>query len=549
VPVPLRDGTVLVADVYAPAPPGRHPSILLRTPYGKRNFMNLGPTAAFDVLATVRAGFAVVIQDARGCGGSDGQARLFVQEAGDGEDSVAWVAAQPWCNGAVGLSGPSYLGVTVLQAALASPPALRALATAVTPAEYYESWTHQGGAFQLGFTLRWALDTAYFTVASQPERAGERPALEAAIADVANLYGTLPLRDLAALAPALAQLGEWLDHPERDAYWQATAVNERYDRIGVPGLHIAGWFDIFLKGSLENFSSLQAARGDQRLIVVPWGHQAPNEFMGELWFGRAANPGMVGLDREQIGFFREVLKGEPQPPRPPVRIFVMGANEWRDEEEWPLARAVPTPFYLRDGGRLTPEKPAGDSSVAFDYDPRDPVPTVGGNTLLPGNGFFQGPRDRRAVESRGDVLVYTSDVLEHDLEVTGPLLARLHVATSAPDTDFTVALVDLHPDGRAIGVADGILRLRYRDGFEEARLAEPGEVYEIEVDLVATSTVFLAGHRIRVEVSSSNFPRFDRNPNHGGVIADATEADLTVARQRVFHEAGQPSYLTLPVVP
>ncbi len=548
-PVPLRDGTVLVADVYSPVPVQRCPAILLRTPYGKRNFMNLGPTAAFDVLATVRAGYSVVIQDARGCVGSEGRTRLFGQEADDGEDTVAWVASQPWCNGDVGTSGPSYLGVTVLQAALRSPPALRAFAAAVTPSEYYESWTHQGGAFQLGFVLRWALDTAYITIASRPERADERPALEAAIADVARLYWTLPLRDLAGLAPALAELGEWLEHPERDDYWRATAVNERFDGIRVPGLHIAGWFDIFLKGSLENFTALQAARGDQRLIVVPWGHQAPNEFIGDVWFGRAANPGVVGLDREQIAFFDEQLKGGPVARRPPVRIFVMGANRWRDEQEWPLARAVPTRFYLRDGGGLTAAEPDNDSAAEYDYDPRDPVPTVGGNTLVLGNGFFQGPRDRRAVEARPDVLVYTSDPFEDDLEVTGPVLATLHVSTTAPDSDFTVALVDVHPDGRAIGLADGILRLRYRAGFAEAQLAEQGRVYRIEVDLVATSNVFLAGHRIRVEVSSSNFPRFDRNPNHGGVIADATETDFRVARQRIFHEPGRPSYLTLPVIP
>jgi hypothetical protein len=311
---------------------------------------------------------------------------------------------------------------------------------------------------------------------------------------------------------------------------------------------MAGWFDVFLKGSLENFASLQMSRGDQRLIVAPWGHQAPNEFMGDVWFGRNANPGVVGLDREQLAFFNEVLKGESRAPRAPVRIFVMGANEWRDEQEWPLARAVSTRFYLCQGAQLTREEPGSDDAAEYEYDPRDPVPTVGGNTLIPGNGFFQGPRDRRAAEVRHDVLVYTSEPLDQDLEVTGPLLATLHVATSALDTDFTVALVDVYPDGRAIGIADGILRLRYRNGFDEARLAEPGRTYRIDVDLVATSNVFLRDHRLRVEVSSSNFPRFDRNPNDGGVVADATEADFVVARQRIFHDAAHPSFVTLPVV-
>jgi putative CocE/NonD family hydrolase len=231
-----------------------------------------------------------------------------------------------------------------------------------------------------------------------------------------------------------------------------------------------------------------------------------------------------------------------------VRIFVMGANEWRDETEWPLARAVPTRLYLRANGALSREAPADEEPDEFSYDPRDPVPTVGGSTYLPGSGFFSGPRDRRTIEQRPDVLVYTSDPLQDDLEVIGPVKATLTVSTSAPDTDFTVALVDVHPDGRAMGVIDGILRLRYRQGLDRQVLAQPGQIYEIDVDLVATANVFRAGHLIRVEVSSSNFPRFDRNPNNGGVIAEATVMDLATARQRVFHDRRRASFITLPTV-
>jgi putative CocE/NonD family hydrolase len=223
----------------------------------------------------------------------------------------------------------------------------------------------------------------------------------------------------------------------------------------------------------------------------------------------------------------------------------MGVNRWRDEDSWPLRRAVATPFYLRTGGALSRAAPAEEPPDVYVYDPHDPCPSVGGASLLPNNG----PRDRRAVEARRDVLVYTSEPLSEDVEVTGPVVARLHVATSALDTDFTAALVDVHPDGRAIGVADGILRLRYRDGFERERLAEPSRVYEIEVDLVATSYVFLTGHRIGVDVSSSSFPRFDRNPNHGGMIAAASASDFVPATQHVFHDAARPSHVLLPVVP
>ena len=274
-----------------------------------------------------------------------------------------------------------------------------------------------------------------------------------------------------------------------------------------------------------------------------------SEVVGDLWFGRDAG----ALAASDIGsrikaFLAAAVRGEPS-DLPPVRIFVMGANRWRDEDAWPLARAVDTRFYLRAGGGLSREVPGEEACDRFRFDPDDPVPTVGGNTLFRDSGRFLGPRDRRRVHGRSDVLVYQSEPLEQDIEVTGSLKATLHVSTSARDTDFTVALLDVHPDGRAIGIADGILRLRYRDGLDRPVLATPGDVYEIEVDLVATSNVFKAGHRIGVEVSSSNFPRFDRNPNHGGVIAEAGRGDFVVAHQRVFHDADRPSWITLPIVP
>jgi putative CocE/NonD family hydrolase len=357
------------------------------------------------------------------------------------------------------------------------------------------------------------------------------------------------------IAP-LRSYAEWLAHPDRDEYWRAIAINERYSAVEVPTLQIAGWSDIFLKGSLENYIGLrrnaanERARANQRLIVSPWGHgAAPSEVVGDLWFGREAGTvGIAKLNRWVQGFVDGSLGSPPGLESPPVRIFVMGENRWRDEDDWPLARAVQTRFYLRSGGKLARTPPADDEPGVFVYDPARPVPTVGGNTLLPGGGFFMGPRDRRKVHERPDVLLYTSDVLGGDLEATGPLTVTLHVATSVRDTDFTAVLLDIYPDGRAIGIADGILRLRYRNGFSEQRLSVPDTIYKIEIDLVATSNVFKAGHRIGIEVSSSNFPRFDRNPNHGGVIAEATESDFVVATQHVFHDRARASFVTLPVV-
>jgi uncharacterized protein len=557
VPVPMADGVVLRADVFRPSGAARHPVLLVRTPYDKRAVSGFA-AIGLDPLAAVRRDYVVVVQDARGAFASDGNLRHFRDEADDGAASVAWAAAQEWSNGSVGMAGGSYVGATQLLASTKAPPALKAIAPVVTASEYYEGWTYQGGALQLGFALLWSVGMASADVARR-EQLGEdvsadREALESLAADPWAAYERLPLAALPRRVALLSNYGDWLAHPDRDEFWRETAINERYAAINVPALHVVGWHDIFLKGSLENYVGLRAhaaterARDNQRLIVAPWGHATPNEYSGDIWFGAAASPMALNLDEQHRVFFDAFLKGEPLPDQAPVRIFVMGANHWRDEDDWPLARAVETRFYLHAGGELSQVAPGDEPADEFSYDPRDPVRTIGGNTLIPGGGFFLGPRDRRAIAGRADVLTYTSDVLAKDVEVTGRLVARLHVATSARDTDFTVALNDVYPDGRVIGIADGILRLRYREGFETQRLVTPGEVYEIDVDLVATSNVFKAGHRIGVEVSSSNFPRFDRNPNHGGVIAEATESDFVVATQRVFHDSGRPSYITLPVV-
>jgi len=502
----------------------------------------------------------VVVQDVRGTGGSEGDLHPLRDEAEDGAVSVQWAASQEWSNGSVAMAGSSYYGATQLLAATRRPAALQGVMPGFTSADYYDNWTYRGGAFQLGTELMWAAGIAF---ADLPRRAArgddvsaEADALEAVVSDLPSAFAKLPLVELPRRIPALGFYGEWLAHPDRDEFWRAVAINERYGTIEVPALHTSGWNDIFLKGTLENYVGLRAgaaterARANQRLIVSPWGHGVPpGEIVGELWFGPAAGaPAMANLHTSGREFIEATLNGDGSLDSPPVRIFVMGANRWRDEDDWPLARAEHARFYLRSDGRLTREAPADDVPSTFVYDPADPVPTVGGNTLLPGGGRFMGPRDRRGVRDRLDMLLYATEVLQQDLEVTGPLKATLHVATSARDTDFTAALVDIYPDGRAIGIADGILRLRYRNGFAEQQLATPGEVYEIEIDLAATSNVFKAGHRIGVEVSSSNFPRFDRNPNHGGVIAEAVESDFVVSTQRIFHDATRASYITLPIV-
>jgi len=557
VAVPMRDGTALIADVFRPRAEGRYPTVLVRTPYDKR----LAPASltnyGFDVLAAARAGYVVVIQDVRGTFASEGRLQHFHDERRDGAASIAWVASQSWSNGSIGMAGASYLGATQLLAALAAPPALKAIAPTITGCDPY-GWLYQGGAFQLAFALSWAVGMANADL-TRRERRGDnttddRAILEELSRDLRGTAERLPLAEIPRRTTALNNYGDWLQHPDCDGFWRAAAAPGDYASIDVPALHVAGWYDIFLKGSLKNYTDMRDGRKDgrprhqQRLIIAPWTHYQPSDVVGDLWLGTAAGPGGIDLTGEHLAFFDTFLKAnEPPDESVPVRLFVMGKNRWREEDGWPPARAVPTRLYLRAEGGLRREAPSDEAFDEFVYDPNDPVPTIGGNTLSL-SSFFAGPRDRRPLRRRRDVLCYTTEVLAHDLEVTGPIRARLHVSTSALDTDFTVTLVDVHPDGRAFGIADGIVRLRYREGFETQRLAEPGRIYEIDVDLVATSNVFLASHRISIEVSSSNFPRFDRNPNNGGVISEATAHDLIPAKQRIYHTAEHASHVVVPVI-
>jgi putative CocE/NonD family hydrolase len=355
---------------------------------------------------------------------------------------------------------------------------------------------------------------------------------------------------------------DWLGHEERDGYWSGLSYRDARDRVGTPALHVGGWFDLFLGGTLDNFTTLsehaatEHARRNQRLIVGPWTHGDRSGVVGELHFGLRASDVAIQLERTQLEFLRGAVQpGDTDLPGPRVLLFVMGDNVWREEQEWPLARTAWARWYLHPGGSLSPSAPRPDAGPSsFTHDPHDPVPTVGGSILLSGGpggrtSWLPGPRDQRTVGERADVLSFVSEVLTEDLEVTGPVSVTLHAATSAADTDFTAKLVDVWPDGRALCVTDGIVRARHRDGGRAASPIVPGEVYEYTIDLIATSQVFPAGHRLRVDVASSNFPCFDRNPGNGAPAATATEKDFVVAEQTVFHDRGRPSYITLPVIP
>ncbi|MFN8058024.1 MAG: CocE/NonD family hydrolase [Vicinamibacterales bacterium] len=558
----MRDGVVLRADVYRPSGEGRYPVLLQRTPYSKHDESDV---AAFRALAA--AGYLVVVQDTRGRYMSDGVARPH-DEAADGFDSVQWAAALPRANGRVGMFGGSYLATTQLMAASEQPPALVALFPSASYASRYDM-VFQGGAFYLNDGLGWnigqAIDVRRRVLTPEVERDGpigmsadERQAFRDRWLWHVPL-NTMAVLDLRRFAPGYFEL---LAHPSYDGYWERFDIARRHDRFLVPAYHITGWYDTLLTGTLRNFAGLRAhagtdrARRFQRLLVGPWTHARPTRAtrkVGDVDFGPDA--GVESAD-ELLQWYDYWLKDDRSArtadveTRAPVRLFVMGENRWRDEQEWPLARATPTAYYLHSDGRanslhgdgtLSSEPQGSERADRYTYDPWDPVPTG------PLGGYSRMAADQRPIEARSDVLVYSTPPLERAVEVTGPLTLTLWIASSAPDTDFTGKLVDVLPDGTARALNDGIRRARYRASMTQPSLLHPGEPTEVTIDVGATSNLFQVGHRIRLEVSSSNFPRFDRNPNTGGTFGE--DAELRRADQTVFHDAAHPSRLVLPIVP
>ena len=569
VPMTTRDGVTLRADVYRPDGPGRFPVLLSRLPYDKAQRRRPG-----DIDVFVEHGYVVIMQDTRGRFASDGDTYTpLTWEANDGHDAVEWAARLPYADGQVGTLGQSYLGATQYLLAPTRPPHLRASFPASAAADFHQAWVyHTGGAFELGWQIPYAILMARDTIARKGLTRTLLPELERALAPAPTpwapplsleAYRRLPLMSWAELLePVAAYVKDYLRHPEAGPMWWSLDLERRHGEIDVPMFHVTSWYDIFLHGGLANFCGLRrhartpAARAAQKLLVGPWAHLFPytsptSTGTGDIDFGPAA---LIDLHAIQLRWFDHWLKGIDTGllDEPPIKIFVMGANRWRDEHEWPLARTRYTPYYLHSGGAantaggdgvLSPDHPGDEPPDRFVYDPDDPVPTRGGNTLI----LAMGVMDQRPVEARADVLVYTSAIVTDALEVTGPLVVTLHAASSARDTDFTAKLVDVRPDGYAQNLADGIARARYRNSRETPSLLAPGEVSRLTIDLWATSHVFLPGHRLRLEISSSNFPRFDRNLNTGEDQATGTRTQA--AHQTVFHDGRYPSHIVLPVVP
>ena len=550
VSVKMRDGVSLVADVYRPVSDEKFPVLLERTPYNRA-----GDARTANELAS--HGYVVVLQDTRGRFASGGEFYPFRNESMDGFDTVEWAAKLDQSNGRVGMFGGSYVGATQMLAAMAVPPHLVSIFPYVTASEYYDGWTYQNGVLMQWFSSSWTSGLAIDTLRRQAEFT-QAPK---------EWVNTLPLQDYPLLkipqpSSLAAYFLDWLTHERDDAYWQQWRVSDHYSQMTVMGLHAGGWHDLFLKGSIKNYTGLRQqaataeARAGQRLMVGPWAHAptSPTGKIGDVVFGKDAVLNMTATALKWFDYSLKGIKNEYSSSAP-VRLFIMGDNVWRDEQEFPLARTRYTKYYLHStkgansvngDGLLSAAAPATERTDEFDYDPQNPVPTIGGR-LCCGQAIPPGPADQRPNESRADVLVFSTPPLTEDTEVTGFISLELYASTSAVDTDLTALLVDVDESGYARFLTDGIMRARYRESTRQATEVVPGKIYKYTIDLWATANVFKARHRIRLYISSSNFPRFNRNLNTGEDIIAASRS--LRAHQTIYHDREHSSALILPVIP
>jgi uncharacterized protein len=566
-PMRTRDGVTLYADVYRPEAPGKFPVLVCRTPYDKSQDLALTEKDYFPP-----RGYVLVVQDTRGRFSSEGDFYPFIHEGNDGYDTIEWAAALPCSNGVVGTVGQSYLGLVQYHAAPMRPPHLKAMCPVSGPVTYFQNCVYRRGVFELGWMLTYFTFMARNTLARKGIYDREGPILDRYLShpDIpisplkADEFRHLPLSDWAErLGKGAPYFADYLRHWKDDSYWAETDLRDRCAKAAVPVLHVGSWYDAFQYDTLAMYTAMHhhsatpEARRGQKLIMGPWAHLMPyaiptSRGTGDIDFGPEAK---VELHAIQLRWFDQLLKGLPTGmlEEPPVRIFVMGDNRWRDESEWPLKRTTYTKVFLhsRGGanslsgdGSLSLVAASGDEAADhYLYDPADPVPTRGGATL----GLPPGVYDQSEIEQRKDVLVYTGEPLAEPLEITGPVSMKLFAASSAPDTDFMAKLIDVRPDRYAHNLAEGVVRARFRESLNKPSPITPGKTYEYSIDMWATSHVFKRGHRVRLEITSSNFPRYDRNPNTGNDFAVDTE--LRTAQQTIFHALGSASHLVLPVIP
>lgn len=538
----MRDGITLSADIYRPKEDGEYPAIVVRTPYLKTSQV-IHDTGTYFA----EHGYAVVYMDVRGRGDSDGEFVPYRNDGIDGYDSIEWVAEQPWCTGAVGTMGGSYLGRIQWLTALTKPPHLKAMISAVTPSDPFVEWPTGLPNTQ---HICWTFMTS------------GRVMQNINAVDWQTVYDHLPFTTMDEAAGFISeQWREEVSHTQLDDYWKHICYQDKFDQMDVPALHVSGWYDDEQIGTPLNFMGMtnngetEHARKNQKMLMGPWPHQINRSTkLDDLDFGASS---LIDLNAYQRRWFDYWLKGIDNGimDEPAIDMFVMGENKWRKEKEWPLARTEWTKFYLHSKGNansrfgdgvLSTTPPTGEEVAGqdeYDYDPKNPVPFI--TDLV--SHQIGGPDDYAAVERRDDVLVYTTEPLEEDVEVTGPVKAHIFASSDAKDTDFMVKLLDVRPSGFAQRLTDGMVRARFREGMEKQVLMEPGTIYPFEIDCWNTSHVFKKGHRIRIEVASSAFPKYDRNLNTGDVLGQTTE--MKVAHQTIYHDEEHPSAIVLPIIP
>ncbi|RNM11820.1 CocE/NonD family hydrolase [Nocardioides pocheonensis] len=546
VPVPMRDGTVLRADVYRPASEGRFPVLLSRGPYNKRFRLD----TVLDFAEAVEAGYIVVLQDTRGRFASDGEWLPWKYERNDGYDSVEWAANLPGSNGRVGMFGGSYLGSTQWSAAIAGAPSLKTIVPNVTWSDPENGLMFRGGAIEHGLNTWWTL---MMSMEQFPKDGLDPDTTMGKVVGAITAMDTLDEQTYWQLPSGALPALKGTGHPDigvdRALVDPATTTDCRvdgiHDAIELPTLSIAGWYDVFVQGSLDNYTAMRQRGRTARIIVGAFDHYThvsawQGGRIGDVNYGLMSTmPGGQTITQIHREWFDHWLKDEPATAahESGVLLFTMGANQWRVEPEWPLARTVATPLYLTSDSALTWEEPtASADSTKFTYDPANPVLTRGGNVVM-GVGYPAGPVDQREVEARDDVLVFTSAPLDTDVEITGKVTATLFAATDGPSTDWVVRLCEVDQGGVSRNLVDGITRVQ----------TQPNRIEEVEVDLWSTSVLVKAGHRLRVHVTSSNFPRWDRNLNTGEPVTEGTQ--MRAAQQRILHDNEHPSRLVLPVIP
>ena len=542
--VAMRDGVQLSTNIYRPDEDGRFPVLLVRTPYGN------GGAGSTGWHFWAERGYVTVVQDTRGRFESEGLFYPVIFEAEDGVDTQKWVSEQPWCNGRIGTLGGSYVGMTQWMPALEGVSYVDAMFTFVPYTENY-TVARQNGAYRMRLYSRWySMMCAPYAVDSD----------EFMKNDIDRMDLHVPLLEQDTVAGwRMPFVRDILNHPENDAYWEPIAFEGNYKNVRSAVFILAGWFDLFTKQNLKNYMEIRKStpadvRAQHKIVVGPWGHGISGDgTLGDMDFGKhAALNANELMHRWFDSQLRDIDTGIME--EPPVRIFVMGDNVWRYENEWPLARTNYTKYYLHSGGgattkngdgSLTKAAPGSEPIDSYTYDPADPVPSDPNGAVY--DDFKNYPIDHSPIEDRDDILVYTTPPLGGDMEVTGPVTMTLYASSSAVTTDFTAKLLDVHPDGRAIYLCDGVIRVTHRNGDTGTSFIEPGKVYEYDIDLWATSNVFKKGHRIRVEISSSNFPRFDRNLNTA--LNNALATEMVKAEQTIYHNNEYPSHIVLPVIP